>query len=105
MPKLGQKFTKKVMLPGYPENDPAWVEVLTNPAADLWDGLDESDAKSASFQVMSKIIVDWNFQDDAGGKAPITLETVKKLSVFDMDAINKAVGITQERLDTTQKKS
>jgi hypothetical protein len=91
MPVIGRDYTKKVILDGYP--DEAFVEVLTNPKADLFLGLDDLEGSEKSIAVVSRIVRGWNFTEESGQIAPITPETIKStLSVFDLIKIESEIG-------------
>lgn len=91
MPTLGDRKIKKIILPSSEPNDEAWVEVYdVILAEDMLDLTPASrDVKDISrdettFQVLSKIIKDWNFNDKTTGKkAEITEETVRKIPMVD----------------------
>lgn len=95
MPVLGKKYTKKLELPGYPEDDKAYVTIVTNPKAEVWENIDTGDAMTSQYLVLSRIIVEWNFVDELGQPQPITPETVKSaLSILDVALIQEHLGIS-----------
>lgn len=105
MPVAGKKITKQIDLKAYPADDPGFVVLWLNPTADVWEDLPE-DSKQASNVVLSKMILEWNFTDEAGKILDITPDNVKKsLSVPDMDQINQALGITNSSLPDSKKNS
>jgi hypothetical protein len=58
--------------------------ITTNPKADLWLGTEDVDKIQRNALVMSRVILEWNFTDEAGVPLPITPETVQStLSMFD----------------------
>jgi hypothetical protein len=58
----------------------------------------------AEYHMLSKIITEWNFTDKDKNVLEITAENVKlALSIFDLDAIHKVLGIST--LNDSQKKS
>jgi len=94
MPVAGRTFTKKLELPGYPEDDKAYVTITTNPKAEVWEGVDSTNPTTSQFLVISRIITDWNFTDEAGQPLPITPETVKStLAMLDINLIMETLGI------------
>ncbi len=91
MPVAGRIYTKKINLDGYDEE--AWVEIITNPKADLWVGLDNLETQERNVALVSRVMHNWNFTDPAGAPLPITPETVKNtLSLFDLIKIEQAIG-------------
>ena len=101
MPVAGQVYKQKIKLPNYPEE--AWVEVISNPKADLWDDLPDN-KKAAADVVLSRFIVDWNFTDKDGKKTEINPENVAIcLSAFDRTAIMNTLTPDQNILSLAKK--
>src|SRR6266487_4173282 len=95
MPVAGKVFTKKLELPGYPDDDKAYVTIITNPRAEVWDTVDTTDPTSTTYLVLSRIIDDWNFTDDTGKFLPVTPDTVKStLSILDIGYIMENLGLS-----------
>src|SRR3954471_24464573 len=94
MPVLGKQCLKRLELPGYPDDDKAFVTIVTNPKAEVWEGMDTTDNMSAMFLILSRVIVEWNFTDETGQVALVTPETVRKaLSATDLTLIQEEMGI------------
>lgn len=93
MPQLGVEKIKKLVLPSSTEDDQAVVEIDTNitggQAADLYGSLDEV---QATFGILALAIRSWNFTDADGQPAPITVETVRKLSAKDFEFLSTELG-------------
>lgn len=88
MPVAGKEYTKRIDLLDYPEEEQAYVVVISNPRAELWDGLDSNDNLQSRFELLSKLIKEWNFTDDEGNVLEITPENVRKsLSAIDLKII------------------
>lgn len=107
MPVAGKLFYRKLKLPGYPEEDPAYVTICTNPKAGILEGLDGIEDKQKRAMIMiSKMITEWNFTDDAGQVLPITPENCEKsLSLMDIDAIESELNLRPNTLPDAKKKS
>lgn len=84
MPVAGQEYTKKLILPNYP--DEAFLVLVINPKADVWEKLNMAeDKKDVAIAFYSTVIKEWNFTDAAGKILDITPENVKlALSAIDM---------------------
>lgn len=103
MPVAGQVYTKKVILPNYPEE--AYVEVQTNPKVELWEKMDLTDKSQATYVLLSNLITDWNFTDSEGNKLAVTVENIRlALSIFDMAEITKNFSLPAG-LDDAKKNS
>jgi hypothetical protein len=95
MPVASKVYTKKLELPGYPDDDKAYVTIVTNPKAEVWEGVDTQDNLGSLYLVLSRIITDWNFTDDAQHPLPINPETVKSvLSPFNVSLIMDNLGFS-----------
>lgn len=102
---IAKDIIKKITLPGYPEEDPAILEVVVNPKASVMDGANTDDKNSLEYHILSRTIVSWNFTDEKGEVLPITPETIKStLSIFDIDVIHGAMGLNKS-LTKEEKKS
>lgn len=101
MPTLGKEVLKKIDL----ITEGAWVVILTNPKGDAWENLPE-DTTEAGNVMMEKLVKEWNFTDETGELAPITVENIgKALSQFDIALINKTLGLDKLVLSDKKKDS
>lgn len=83
MPKISQAFSViKVSLPSYLDSE---VEIKTNISVGEVMEVEktESDMEKAVLMAM-KMILKWNFQDEAGADLPITKETLIQLPAVDL---------------------
>ena len=110
MPELSAKrSTKKIVLWTTP--DEAWVEIYEDlMTQDVMDLSKLQDDSNVNFEVIRRIIADWNFTDK-GEKAPITLENIGRIPMKywfkvaqEATAFKELQGMA-EKLTTEQKKS
>jgi len=101
---LGQVETKRVKLPSSKENDEHWVVVSVSiTAGDLYSSKGDNNIQT-TFNLLSKIIKEWNFTDETGKIAPITIENVQKLEMRDVLSIQEVVKVPQDELSSDKKK-
>ena len=90
MPQLAGQNIVELTLPSSSPEDPAIVELNTGIGIGLLAGIDEAqDNMTKSLTILSKAIVGWNFTDKDGNAVPVTLDTVKQLSVPDFTFLIK----------------
>lgn len=97
MPKLQDtRKTIKVNLPSDPK-----VEIV------LKDGLLAGDVQEIesiqggseqSLLMLVKMIKSWNYTEDDGSNAPVSVENLKKINIKDIDFILKQVGFVKDFL-------
>lgn len=113
MPTLGKVETTTLQLPSTKdapnEADKAWVSVKTTLL--LGDIADVSNLESKTDQAigsLAKLIVDWNFTDEAGEKLPVNEENVRKLEMVDFNFLGEWMAgkltTAQEGLEDEEKK-
>jgi hypothetical protein len=102
MPVAGKIYTKRVDLTNYPEE--AYVVLRTNPKVSDWEGFDTDNVKESQYEILARLMTEWNFTDEQGTVLPISAENIKNaLSVFDITLISEQ--ITPPQLSIAEKKS
>lgn len=109
MPKintLGGQI-KKIVLPTYPEDDPAWVTVQTGglTTRDVIHVSDDDTEVQASIAAVTERIKEWNLEGEDGAVLPITIENVGKLQIEDFAVLAEAVREEKEALTDAEKKA
>lgn len=66
-------------------------------AADV-EKLDDLSGMQRSFDLLLRLIKEWNLEDETGQPLPINLENVKKLNLKEVLTIFSKVGITKDFL-------
>lgn len=105
MPVFGEpKNTHKIVLPNYEEEGGAYVVINLEPYAnDILTSIVDKDNKASALNILSKIIVDWDFMMADGQKAPITPENVGRIK---MSALNFLLEEAEKQLpDLFEKKA
>lgn len=112
MPKLAdlsRRPTKKIILPSSTKEDEAWVEIYTEAlTGDLEEIGNVGDQKGfATVMGIKNIIKAWNFEDNDGKIAEITIENVRRLKQSDIMVIVEEMSKykTGTMLDETKKKT
>jgi len=106
MPVLETK-TKKIILPSTKgSDDEAWVKIdLDMPAGVIISSISAKTDEDRILSIITKAIVDWNFTDKAGKKAPITQENVAKIGGKDFVEIMNAFDMSKFNFDKAKKKT
>jgi hypothetical protein len=111
MPVLGAQKIKHIILPSSTAEDQAWVDISTRITADIalsMNGIDKGtvqDQKKATFELLSAIIVKWNFLTEDGAPAEITPENIAKLDINDVIEIQNNIELDKKVLDEAKKKA
>ena len=97
MPKLitsDRRPTKKIILPSSIPDDEAWVVVYTEVlTGDLEQVGNVGDLKGlATITGIVNLIKDWNFEDENGNKAEISIDNIRRLKQSDTMAIVEEVS-------------
>lgn len=93
----------EVKLPSYGEKDPAIVKMYDNIIAGDYDGIDTDNKTDRAYGVLARTIVEWNLVDGGGKPWPITADSIRRLEIDDINALNAARKSTS--LSDTKKKS
>ncbi len=67
-------------------------------AADI-DVFSETTGKPKLLLMLTKIIKEWNLQDEAGNVLPVSLENVGKIDIADINSIFSELDLTKSFLD------
>jgi len=113
MPSLSNEpVIEKINLNGYSADDPAWVEIDTQPmVGDEVDTVDSAtDGLAAIRAILANRIKSWNLtvKDAATGDeviAPVSIEMVKKLRQAAFLQLSELMEGTVEGLSSQEKKS
>jgi hypothetical protein len=112
MPKLAdlsRRPSKKVILPSSTKEDEAWVEIYTEAlTGDLEEVGNVGDQKGfATVTGIKNLIKAWNFEEEEGKVAEITIDNVRRLKQTDVLAIIEEVGKmrTETITDESKKKT
>jgi hypothetical protein len=93
MPILGKQNLETLHLPstaGLAEAEQAIVTVNTAiTPADLADSEAHETMLDKAAYALSRLIVSWNFTDETGITAPITIDAVRHLNITDFTFLNK----------------
>lgn len=84
----------EVTLPSFGTDDPAIVKLYDTILAGDYEESEDENRSDRAYSIIAKIIIDWNLTDENGNPLPITLDSIKKLPIVDINAINKALKDT-----------
>ena len=90
MPKIQDGFnTVKVELPSYKGSE---VILKTNvPISDVMDVKKNEDELELTVMLLTRMIVDWNFDDEAGNKLAISVENLRQFPILDITALQEKI--------------
>lgn len=106
MPVLSSLSKTKRVILGKEGDEDVWVEIKTQVLMqDLYKDETAKEIKSTA-EILASIIVDWNFTQESGEKAPISKETVMLLPVEYIVEIQRHVDslLRIEPIDPAKKK-
>ncbi len=110
MPVLAsERTTKRINLSRFPESDPGWIEIYdraqvgdVEAVGNLASG-QEIGKITEDLMLVTSLIKDWNFTESDGSSVPITLESVRRLEMSDLNDIAEAMKAVSTELSTEKK--